>query len=599
MLPKNPSGIDNKIDPITGSSATSMQQQTAQLAQNLRNVNSVFAEFIKDLAIKMEEVVSPSLGIKSGTFEAFGNNFVTRGAMAGMDTVMDATEGIFGNKEALKEKPVIDPIQAAIEKQTQVLMSVFGKNGKDSGGTDERPSSADKNVVPRLDELNKKAQEILDFIKKPKDCSDDCSRHGLEEIGNTLKKLLELGSNQEKHLALPDGTRSQLALPNKSKVLELEAPKKIEEEVLPFKKSLLSLSKMIKVISSEIEKIGSKLKKGGSNLIQGMKDSTERVVNFFSKKKAEIEIPELKPLSESPRKEIVKKFGKKAVPASLAMMAKDNPTDIVDVVPKTEKKKSRFSKITEKISKVFSSNGEKKESKISSMMKAVPASLAMMAMKPSSMPGIKAFDPLEKTPVEEVPPQEKDESSDKDSGIGTLASVAAGALAAPVVKSATKGIGKIGSVLGKGLVKSAKFIPGIGAAIAAGDAAYESYDAVKNSEKIFGTEKATTSQNISAGIGGIAKSLSFGLLDSESTAKKVHGLYQSITGGADINSNGEVTRLEKEIAAKTSAKTENEPSIPVVINNDNSTTRIVPGRKFVENSDHSYQKYLDRTMKTV
>lgn len=110
---------------------------------------------------------------------------------------------------------------------------------------------------------------------------------------------------------------------------------------------------------------------------------------------------------------------------------------------------------------------------------------------------------------------------------GGLAGKAGGAVAGAASKvagGAAGMLGKAGGMLGKGL----KFLGPIGAAAGA---ILGAANGVANASEIFGKEQTTLGEDISAGIGGLAESLTFGLVDMESAAKFVHGAGQAIADG--------------------------------------------------------------------
>ena len=105
---------------------------------------------------------------------------------------------------------------------------------------------------------------------------------------------------------------------------------------------------------------------------------------------------------------------------------------------------------------------------------------------------------------------------------GALGKVGGKALGA--VGSAAKGIGgkalgALGKVGVKGLLKA---IPGVGLIATAGMALFDAAKSAKNAGEIFDKkegEKVTTGEKIAAGAAGAVSSLTFGLLDTKTTAK--------------------------------------------------------------------------------
>lgn len=98
--------------------------------------------------------------------------------------------------------------------------------------------------------------------------------------------------------------------------------------------------------------------------------------------------------------------------------------------------------------------------------------------------------------------------------------------AAPVEAAGKKGILKTAAGIGG---KALRFIPGVGMALAAGEAAYSSATAAADAEKVLGLkegQKATTGERVAAGAGGLTESLSFGLISKESAGR----FYKGLTG---------------------------------------------------------------------
>ena len=112
-------------------------------------------------------------------------------------------------------------------------------------------------------------------------------------------------------------------------------------------------------------------------------------------------------------------------------------------------------------------------------------------------------------------------------GIGKLLGKGAGKVASTAVgKVASKGLAKVAS---KGLVKgglkalgsAAKFIPGLGEAVAIGMMAFDAVDGWNNAAKILGKKEADikTMDKVKAAGASVLSGLTFGIIDAETFAK--------------------------------------------------------------------------------
>lgn len=102
----------------------------------------------------------------------------------------------------------------------------------------------------------------------------------------------------------------------------------------------------------------------------------------------------------------------------------------------------------------------------------------------------------------------------------TIGNVVAGAAGAGIAKTAGSVLTKGASVLGKVGKLATKAVPGIGLAIAAGEAVYGAYDGAKNASEILGLDReATLGERVAAGAGGALDAVTFGLIDKNKTAR--------------------------------------------------------------------------------
>jgi hypothetical protein len=91
-------------------------------------------------------------------------------------------------------------------------------------------------------------------------------------------------------------------------------------------------------------------------------------------------------------------------------------------------------------------------------------------------------------------------------------------------KGRLKGIGQGLKTAGKTVGKFAKFIPGVGAVVAGGMAAYDGVSGYQNAGEILDLkegEEATTGQKLSAAAGSVVSGLTFGLVDEKKVAQGI------------------------------------------------------------------------------
>jgi hypothetical protein len=695
--------------PMRGVNA--VDYQATRLALTLDKTNSKFAEFMADLAIRLESVVSPSLAVKSSVYETFGNNFVTRSGMAIMDSVMDATEGIFGTKEDEKEKER-DPLLEAIGNQTKLLIELIDVV---KGKVRLSPSL-------ELDSEGEQFSEIVDVLKKilEKDCCDDTEMSGrldklIEKVQLIVdaiygKRREDVDQVEQKHISTTKKTlvetekRQLLALNNISKILvsHTKILEKMPSEKISTIEDVFESSTKKKVddfidvesrvvTETEVSESDSKNKKSG------MLDSMAKVVTeiirhigaFGSAISKTIEVIKnaissvfggvkngVGKVAKAIPKFLTGKIGKVATALGLGVgayqSAKTIPDDIaslptssehesntIDVdVPRVEYKKvppvtgkpklpdvdpvtGKPTLDTKKLPDVDPVTGKPKLPDVDPVTgkpklpdvdpvtgkptldtkklpdvdvprveyKKVPPVTDTKKLPDVDRKSPNDFIDVESRVVTETDPRKKVPDVDPVTGKPTLDTKKLPDVD-PVTGKPTldtkkvpdvdvpKKSGGILSKIGKGVSKGMRFIPGIGLVVAGADAAYSAFDGVKDSGKIFGTESTSLSQDVSAGIGGVAESLSFGLLDKESIAQKTHNLYKSVTETTP-NKQHEIERLEKKIEeTKTETKVASSTS-PVVVNNvTNNSQSFMSSRKYIENSDASYRRYIDSVFKT-
>lgn len=124
-------------------------------------------------------------------------------------------------------------------------------------------------------------------------------------------------------------------------------------------------------------------------------------------------------------------------------------------------------------------------------------------------------------------------------GVAQAATTGASATQAATTAAGASGVAGAASGGAKGLLRGAgtalrgagrlaKFIPGVGLVATAGMGVMDAINGVQNANQIFGTEKATLGQKVSAGAGSVISGLTFGLADKEKVSKGIYGFGNKI-----------------------------------------------------------------------
>ena len=114
---------------------------------------------------------------------------------------------------------------------------------------------------------------------------------------------------------------------------------------------------------------------------------------------------------------------------------------------------------------------------------------------------------------------------------------------------------------GKALLKGARFLGPVGAAIGVGMTAYEGVQAATNAEDVLGIEgrDATFTERLAAGVGGLAEGATLGLVSKEDVAKKLAGREENRSTSRDkvaaaIDRKARQAKTEREISREISMK---------------------------------------------
>lgn len=166
--------------------------------------------------------------------------------------------------------------------------------------------------------------------------------------------------------------------------------------------------------------------------------------------------------------------------------------------------------------------------------------------------------------------------------------------ATKMVKAAPEVLAEGAEAAGKIVPKALKAIPGVGEAAMVGLAGYDAYKAAGSAEDVLSIKgrKATTGEKVEAGVGGVVESLSLGFISKESTAKFLDNLTTTKKDKQEI-----LNKSQQELSDKLRDKTAavapaSAANAPVIVNTENNS--YYSGRKNNRNDDDSFNRYLDK-----
>lgn len=179
-----PSTDGQRINP--GESYTpntaALQQMGANTGQirKLQDQNQAISKVLDNISARLGNVTNIRTNVQSATFEAFGNNFLTRGMTQMTSAITDSLSSLFEKEKEPEEDPVIK----AIKEQTEVSKEILNKS-----------LTNNKQIVGLLTDQSKNSHLLLELAKHPRaneQLSKDSEKQRtiLYKQENTLKEIL-------------------------------------------------------------------------------------------------------------------------------------------------------------------------------------------------------------------------------------------------------------------------------------------------------------------------------------------------------------------------------------------------------------------------
>jgi len=541
-------------------------QNPNQRTQNPKNGPSVLSQYSSSLASQLSDNISPSNFIRQGTYGAYGNNALTRGAMGAMDATSDLFDKLLG-----------------------------------IGGEDENLTTTDKLLKEQIKLLNEQDGHI-------------------KETNDILKEILEVEKAKltpEKSEKIPDETDVE-KIEKKKKKPKL-TPNDFAEKMVKGKGlgeiENTGENELIVTIAKDVVDIKDILTHGFESLEEAFRGES----NFNGKKRPRrvYDVEDAKIMNETKfsKTDADKKFLKKFQIESLKYLKRiaSGVDRIYDIITKStdltapenameaarkEKHMGMAQEVTDVIPKketplLTDETGGGIGGAVTGLIATLVASLTAWKSKIIDLfkAGAEKFTSMAKSAWEAGKGViEKTFSFVKEKGASMLESAekaASGMLEKIAGKGGVKGLAKTGL---KNIIKA---IPGVGELAMGGLAAYDAYKASNQAEDILDIKdrKATTGEKVEAGIGGAVESLTFGLLDKKKTAKWIDGLMSTKEDKRD-----ELTKKQDELNEATRnkvnppAEAAGAPSVSV----NNTNNSYFAGKRNARNEDTSYNRYLDR-----
>lgn len=160
-----------------------LQQMGANVNQvkKLQDQNQAISKVLDNISARLGNVTNIRTGMQSASFEAFGNNFLTRGMNQIASGISDSIASLFKKDEEEAE----DPVLKAIKAQTSVITEQGHAN-----------ATASKNIALLLTEQNKTSTLLLGLAKHPR-ANEQLAKDGEKQRGilskqeTTLKDILK------------------------------------------------------------------------------------------------------------------------------------------------------------------------------------------------------------------------------------------------------------------------------------------------------------------------------------------------------------------------------------------------------------------------
>lgn len=527
----------------------------------------IFKTWASSMVTNVSENLSPSNFIRQGTYSAFGNNVVTRGAMGAMDSTFDAIEQLITGKrddqdrdthtdKLIKEQIKIATESNSILKDLLETMTAFQHAISDLN----KPIGPD---VSDLHDLNEDDETDPRYKKTKQDRVDDTSPvfDLLKDVASDvvdIKYILSDGFDRIRETfehAYSNVDRVEDDIEDAVIIKETEYSKKRD---LVLAKHNIDVEKLLKSIAYNSDKTVKLLSSGPLSTAESDAESSRRVKHMGP-------VEEVQPRLEGPKPEDMD-----AENATLLGLLSGALAYFFDKL--VSGVKNLAGSVVDLVKKGLSSIGE--------------------ALS-------KSWDFLKKGAESIVDGAKKAWEGVIDFGKGViekgknLADDVAAKIPTAVKELPEKIMSKAGSLVDDAAklgAKATKFIPGMGLLATAGFTAYDSYDAYNNAESILDIKgrDASFAEKASAGFGGAVDSLTFGLIGKEDTAKWVNGLVSSGSNKRDA-----LTKSHLEATAPAAIAPAAAAGAPSTISNTTNNS-YYSGKKPTHNEDQSFNRYMDK-----
>ena len=539
-------------------------------SRNIKNHNtetiSPFREFTQKFSQNVHENLSPMNVVRQGTYNAFGNNALTRTALGTVDAGLSSLEKWITGQEDEKD---IDPAEELkeIKETLGKMLQLATSEKKDAKDKKDKPIDFTelkeilKDVMTEvvttkypyiIDQIESDLTDIKKVLENGFETLGEKIDHGLSTIGEKMDKMT---SDMEKY-----DTNSQTHhehQPRREKFMgDVEIVDPLKRQLTTIIKKITYREKFEKIVVKaliECKKVLDGISKANRGILKAITDQCKPVEDPNASEK-EIEGKNEKfmgMVEEVPNESSgtdLQTIGAAVGGASIIDNIVDVATNFGDEIVSGLKKAG--SKIGEMITKGLEWVGEKFGS-LKEGAKKIIGSVAETA--------------------------------------GELASGAKSKLGS-IAETVMKGIGE------SGLLKTGGKLLGrvAGTAILPALTAYDAYEGAKdeNARDILGIKddrELTSGEKTQAGVSNAISGLTFGLLDK----KKVAGWLQDASNAtSDAMSKMFDPNDIKEPAQKAIPAAPSAGSASVSVNTNNNT--YVGSRKQAKNDDSSYNRYLDK-----
>lgn len=486
---------------------------------------SPFSIFASNLGTTVQENISPMNFIRQGTYNAFGNNILTRGALGLADSLAGGLESMLNGPES--ERMTTDESIAA--KQLQLLR-----------------------------ENNELLRSVL-TDKKESNFSEDLKKAMKESENPTIIEKIAVDVTEIKAILL-DGFKNLGDIISKFGDIE-EFKKTYPEAPSESRETGSTLYSMVDRIVKNTDKVVSIL---SDKPISTMEEDAERLRREKNMGMA-IEVPTDKALEmKKPPEEGGSWFD--GIWIAVLAFADDIIKGIKNIGTKF------FDKSKEMVGKIGDFLSEK--------WKVFKEGAAAVFDR------LKAFadDAIEKGKT--LLGKAKDFAlsvPEKFKGVKDK-------IVSKVSQSVAKQAGKSAVKLGATAVPVVG--PVLGALTTLGFAGYDAYDSASNAEDVLDIKgrEATGKETFAAGAGGVAESLSFGLIDRKDSAKWINDLMTTDKSRAE---HLEKTKDELNDMNDRKNMSPGDPSSNTNLAINNTNNSYFSSRRSVHNEDQSFNRYMD------